>query len=158
MLEVLPDSREDMNAYAPRVHTIQINPEYIRSVIGKGGEVIQGLQAEHDVQIDIQDDGMISVTAQDKTGAEGALKAIKDIAYEPEIGDVFEDAIVKNVMDFGAFVEFLPRKEALVHVSEISDERVENVSDVLSEGQKVKVKLIGIDDKGRIKLSMKQAK
>jgi polyribonucleotide nucleotidyltransferase len=136
---------------------MRINPEFIRDVIGKGGETIQGLIAEHNVEISVEDDGLIMITAKNQIDAENTQKAIKAIAYEPEIGDVFENATVKSVMDFGAFVEYLPKKEALVHVSEMADHHVKHPSDVVQEGQKVKVKIIGIDNMGRTKLSMKQA-
>ncbi|MDH3324425.1 MAG: polyribonucleotide nucleotidyltransferase [Candidatus Peregrinibacteria bacterium] len=157
MKAVIPDSRSEMSSYAPRVYSVQINPEFIREIIGKGGETIQGMQKDFNVDITVEDDGLVMVSAVDQAGADGALKKIKGIAYEPEVGAVFEDATVKSIMDFGAFVEFMPGKEALVHVSEISNERVENVSDVLKEGQKVKVKIVGIDKMGRTKLSMKDA-
>ncbi len=157
MKKVIPAPREEMSKFAPRVYSMRIKPEYIREVIGKGGAIIQGMQADYNVDISIEDDGLVMITAVNQEDADNTVKKIKAIAYEPEIGDVFENATVKSIMDFGAFVEFLPGKEALVHVSEISNERVDNVADVLTEGQKIKVKLIGVDKMGRIKLSMKDA-
>ena len=157
MKSVIPAPREHYNAFAPTVESFMINPDYIRDVIGKGGETIQKLCKEYSVQIDIKDDGLIMVTATNQEQGQKAIAAIKHIAYTPNVGDVFENATVKSLMDFGAFVEYLPGKEALVHVSEIANERVEKVSDYLKEGQKVKVKLVGIDNMGRVKLSMKQA-
>ena len=155
MKKVIKQPKKDMSNYAPRVYTIKIKPEYIRSVIGKGGETIQKMTEEFDVDINIEDSGLIFITSKNKENAEKAKKAIELIAYEPNIGDIFDNATVKSVKDFGAFVEFLPGKEALVHASEISNEYVKNVSDYLKEGQKVKVKIVGQDDIGRIKLSMK---
>lgn len=150
--------REEMSTYAPKVTSFHINPDYIRVVIGKGGETIQGLCADYDVKIDIEDDGLVMVSSAGGENAKKAVDAIKSLAYEPEVGDVFENATVKSIMDFGAFVEFVPGKEALVHVSEIANHRIDNVSDVLSEGDKVNVKLTGVDKMGRIKLSMKEVK
>ncbi|MBT3349085.1 polyribonucleotide nucleotidyltransferase [bacterium] len=155
MKSAIPEVRSEMSSFAPRVTSFHINPEYIRVVIGKGGETIQGLCADFDVKIDIEDDGLVMVSSVDGEKAKGAIAAIKALTYEPEVGDVFENATVKNVMDFGAFVEYLPGKEALVHVSEIANHRVENVSDELKEGQKITVKLIGVDKMGRTQLSMK---
>jgi len=156
MKAAIPASRLHMNPFAPRIESIRINPDFIREVIGKGGETIQKLCADYDVSIDIEDDGLVMVTSTNQENGAKAVGAIKKIAYEPVVGEVFENAEVKSIMDFGAFVEYLPRKEALVHVSEIANERVEKVSDYLKEGQKIKVKIIGIDNLGRVKLSMKQ--
>ena len=155
MKEAIPTPREEMNEFAPRVTSFHINPDYIRIVIGKGGETIQGLCAEHDVKIDLEDDGLVMVSSSSGENSAAAVAAIKSLAYEPEVGDIFKDATVKSIMDFGAFVEFVPGKEALVHVSEIANRRIENVSEVLKEGDKVNVKLTGVDKMGRIKLSMK---
>ena len=157
MKAVIPAPRDHFNALAPTIESFIIDPDYIRDVIGKGGETIQGLCKKYDVKIDIKDDGLIMVTAVNQEQGQQAIAAIKQIAYSPNVGDVFEDATVKSIMDFGAFVEYTPGKEALVHISEISNERVEKVSDKLKEGQKIKVKLIGIDKMNRVKLSMKQA-
>jgi polyribonucleotide nucleotidyltransferase len=158
MKEAIATPREEMSEFAPRVTSFHINPDYIRIVIGKGGETIQGLCADYDVKIDLEDDGLVMVASSNGENAAKAVEAIKALAYEPEVGDVFEGATVKSIMDFGAFVEFVPGKEALVHVSEIAQRRIENVSDVLKEGDKVNVKLTGIDKMGRIKLSMKEVK
>ncbi len=158
MRAVIAEPRKEMNEFAPRIDSFHINPEFIREVIGKGGETIQGLCADYNVSIDIEDDGLIMITSTSQENGKAARKAVEGIAYEPKIGDVFENAEVKSIMDFGAFVEYMPKKEALVHISEIADERVEKVTDYLQEGQRVKVKLIGIDNMGRVKLSMKQAK
>ena len=145
-----------MSEFAPRVTSFHINPDYIRIVIGKGGETIQGLCADYDVKIDLEDDGLVMVSSSNGENSAAAVAAIKSLAYEPVVGDVFANATVKSVMDFGAFVEFVPGKEALVHVSEIASRRIDSVSDVLKEGDKVNVKLMGVDKMGRIKLSMKE--
>ena len=145
-----------MSQFAPRVYSMRINPEFIREVIGKGGETIQGLIAKYNVEISVEDDGLIMITAKNQMDADNTQKAIKAIAYEPTVGDIFENATVKSIMDFGVFVEYLPGKEALVHVSEMANHRVNHPSDVVKEGDKVKVKIIGIDNMGRTKLSMKQ--
>lgn len=156
MKSAIPEVRKDMSEFAPRVTSFHINPDYIRIVIGKGGETIQGLCAEHDVKIDLEDDGLVMVSSSNGENSAAAVAAIKSLAYEPEIGDIFKNVPVKSVMDFGAFVEFVPGKEALVHVSEIAQRRIDTVSDVLKEGDKVNVKLTGVDKMGRIKLSMKE--
>jgi len=146
----------EMSKYAPRLTTLQINPEKIREVIGKGGEVINKIIAETGVEIDIEDDGNVIVAAVDGEAAQKAIDWIKSIVAEPEVGKIYDGRVVK-LMDFGAFVEFMPGKEGLVHVSQISNDRVEKVSDVLKEGQEVKVKLTEIDSQGRKNLSMKAA-
>jgi polyribonucleotide nucleotidyltransferase len=156
MKKAIPAVREEMSDFAPRVTSFHINPDYIRVVIGKGGETIQGLCADYDVKIDLEDDGLVMVSSANGENSAKAVEAIKSLAYEPEVGDIFKDSTVKSIMDFGAFVEFVPGKEALVHVSEIANRRIENVSDVLKEGDKVNVKLTGVDKMGRIKLSMKE--
>ena len=156
MKKTIPAPREEMSEFAPRVTSFHINPDYIRIIIGKGGETIQGLCAEYDVKIDLEDDGLVMVSSSNGENSAKAVEAIKSLAYEPEIGDIFKNVPVKSVMDFGAFVEFVPGKEALVHVSEIAQRRIDTVSDVLKEGDTVNVKLTGVDKMGRIKLSMKE--
>jgi len=146
----------EMSKYAPRLTTIQINPDKIREVIGKGGEVINKIIAETGVEIDIEDDGNVIVAAVDGEAAQKAIDWIKSIVAEPEVGKIYDGHVVK-LMDFGAFVEFMPGKEGLVHVSQISNDRVDKVSDVLKEGQEVRVKLTEIDSQGRKNLSMKAA-
>jgi polyribonucleotide nucleotidyltransferase len=157
MLSVIAEPRKEMSPYAPRVETIMINPDKIREVIGKGGEVIQRITSETGAEIDIKDDGLIMIASPDKKSINAARQWIESIVAEPEIGKIYEDAPVVNVMDFGAFVQIMPGKDGLVHVSEISEERVERPSDVLKEGDKVTVKLVAIDDRGRLQLSMKAA-
>jgi polyribonucleotide nucleotidyltransferase len=155
MIETLPEPRKDMSPYAPRVESIQINPEKIREVIGKGGETINKIIAETGAEIDIKDDGTIFIASPDKASIDGAIQFIRTLTAEPEVGKIYENCRVVSVLDFGAFVEILPGKEGLVHVSELSEERVEKPSDVVKEGDKVTVKLVAIDDRGRLQLSMK---
>ena len=148
---------KEMSKYAPRLTTLQINPEKIRDVIGKGGEMINKIIAECGVEIDIDDEGTVVVAAVNGENAKKAIDWIKSITAEPEIGKVYKGRVVK-IMDFGAFVEFMPGKEGLVHISQIKNERVEKVTDELKEGQEVDVKLMEIDSQGRNNLSMKAAR
>jgi polyribonucleotide nucleotidyltransferase len=126
-------------------------------VIGKGGETIQSIIAETGVEIDINDDGLVMVASADQAASKSAIDWINSIVQDPEIGKVYQGKVVR-LMDFGAFVEILPGREGLVHISQIRDERVEKITDELEEGQEVAVKLVEIDDKGRLNLSMKAAK
>lgn len=155
MLETLPGPRPDMSPYAPRVEAISINPEKIREVIGKGGETINKIIAETGAEIDIKDDGTVMIASPDKKSIDAAIQFIRTLTAEPEVGKVYENCRVVSVLDFGAFVEILPGKEGLVHVSEMKEERVEKPSDVVKEGDRVNVKLVAIDDRGRLQLSMK---
>jgi len=157
MLETLPEPRQTLSPYAPRIEKMNIKPEKIREVIGKGGETINKIIAETGAQIDINDDGLVTIAAVDEKSISGAMQMIQAIVAEPEVGKIY-DGIVVKIMDFGAFVNIMPGRDGLVHVSQISDQRVESVSDVLNEGDKVKVKLTAIDDQGRLNLSMKEAK
>ena len=157
MLETLPEPRKELSPYAPRVESITINPDKIREVIGKGGETIQRITAETGTEIDIKDDGTIMIASPDKDKIEAAIQWIKSITEDPEVGGIYYDKPVVSVLDFGAFVQILPGKDGLVHVSEMSEERVNKPSDVVKEGDKVTVKLVAIDDRGRLQLSMKAA-
>jgi polyribonucleotide nucleotidyltransferase len=154
MDSAIKEHRAELSQYAPRLTTLHINPEKIREVIGKGGEVINKIIADTGVEIDIEDDGTVVVAAVDGKAADEAVAIINGIVAEPEIGKVYDGRVVK-IMDFGAFVEFMPGKEGLVHISQIANERVEKVTDVLKEGQEVKVKLTEIDSQGRNNLSIK---
>ena len=147
----------DMSPYAPRVESIQINPDKIREVIGKGGEVIQKIVAETGAEIDIKDDGTVMIASPDGASIDAAKQWIQSIVAEPEVGKIYENVPVVSVLDFGAFVQIMPGKDGLVHVSEMSEERVNKPSDVVKEGDKVTVKLVAIDDRGRLQLSMKAA-
>jgi polyribonucleotide nucleotidyltransferase len=157
MVETISAPKE-MSQYAPRVESITINPDKIREVIGKGGEVIQKITAETGTEIDIKDDGTIMIASPDKAKIEAAKQWISTIVAEPEVGAIYKDVPVVNVMDFGAFVQILPGKDGLVHISELSEDRVEKVSDVVKEGDRVTVKLVAVDDRGRLNLSIKAAK
>jgi polyribonucleotide nucleotidyltransferase len=157
MLTTLAEPRKELSPYAPRVESIVINPDKIREVIGKGGEVIQKITAETGTEIDIKDDGTIMIASPDGASIEKAKQWIQTIVAEPEIGKIYENVPVVSVMDFGAFVQILPGKDGLVHVSELAEERVERPSDVVKEGDRVTVKLVAVDDRGRLQLSMKAA-
>jgi polyribonucleotide nucleotidyltransferase len=158
MLTTLDGPRAEMSPYAPRVESIQINPDKIREIIGKGGEVIQKITAETGTEIDIKDDGTVMIASPDGASIAAAKQWIADIVEEPEVGKIYTDKPVVSVMDFGAFVQVMPGKDGLVHISELSEDRVEKTSDVVKEGDKVTVKLLAIDDRGRLQLSMKAAK
>jgi len=136
---------------------MMINPDKIREVIGKGGETIQRITGETGAEIDIKDDGTIMIASPNKESIDAARQWIASIVEEPEVGKIYKDKPVVSVMDFGAFVQIMPGKDGLVHVSEMKEERVNKPSDVVKEGDKVTVKLIAIDDRGRLQLSMKAA-
>ena len=158
MQSVISEPRHELSPYAPRVESIKINPDKIREIIGKGGEVIQKITAETGTEIDIKDDGTVQIASPDASSIKAAKTWIESIVAEPEVGRIYQDVPVVSVMDFGAFVQILPGKDGLVHVSEMSEERVNKPSDLVKEGDKVTVKLIAIDDRGRLQLSMKAAK
>ncbi len=150
----LATHREEMSEFAPRIITIKINADKIRDVIGKGGATIRALTEETGATIDIQDDGTVMIFSSDFNAGQDALKRIEQITAEVEVGIIYEGRVAK-LMDFGAFVTILPGKDGLVHISQISEERVENVSDKLSEGDIIQVKVLEVDRQGRIRLSMK---
>jgi len=154
MHEVLPAPRAEMSEYAPRYITMKINPEKIRDVIGKGGATIRSITEETGTSIDITDDGTVKIASVDAAAGQEARRRIEQLTADVEVGLVYEGRVAK-LMDFGAFVTILPGKDGLVHISQISDERVENVSDKLKEGDLIKVKVLEIDKQGRIRLSMK---
>jgi polyribonucleotide nucleotidyltransferase len=155
MDEAIAAPRTELNKNAPMIMNIKIDPDQIRSVIGKGGETIQKITAECGVQIDIDQEGIVIITAPDQESGNKAKEWVEQITYIPTAGDVF-DGTVKTIMDFGAFVEFVPGKDGLVHISELRPFRVNNVTDVLKEGDKVKVRLMEVDKKGRYNLTMKE--
>jgi len=155
MISVIDGPSAELSPYAPRVESVKINPDKIREIIGKGGETIQRITAETETEIDIKDDGTVMISSPDKVKIDAAKQMINDIVAEPEVGSIYKDKTVVSVMDFGAFVQIMPGKDGLVHVSEMSEERVNKPSDVVSEGDKVTVKLLAIDDRGRLQLSMK---
>lgn len=148
----------EMSPYAPRVESITINPDKIREVIGKGGETIQRITAESGAEIDIKDDGTVMIASPNKDSIDVARKMIQDITEDPEVGKIYRQCPVVSVLDFGAFVQILPGRDGLVHISEIDEKRVENINKVIKEGDKVDVKLVAIDDRGRLQLSMKAVK
>jgi polyribonucleotide nucleotidyltransferase len=154
MNAVISTHRTEMSKFAPRIITVKINAEKIRDVIGKGGATIRAITEETGATIDIQDDGTVMIFSADYDAGQSALRRIEDITAEVEVGKIYEGRVAK-LMDFGAFVTILPGKDGLVHISQISEERVENVSDKLSEGDMIKVKVLEVDRQGRIRLSMK---
>jgi len=154
MSKALSNSRDSVSGNAPRVTAMQINPEKIRDIIGPGGKIIREICETTGVKIDVEDDGSVRIAAVDAEAGDRAAAWIRDIVAEPEVGVIYDGKVVKTV-DFGAFVNFLGPRDGLVHISEMAEGRVEKVSDVVNEGDAVKVKLIGIDDRGKVKLSMR---
>ena len=154
MLTTIAAPRTALSPYAPRIEKIKINPEKIGAVIGKGGEVINKITAETGAMIDIKDDGLITVASPDSESIERALEWIRGLTEEPEVGKIYEGTVV-SIKEFGAFINIMPGIDGMVHISKLSNERVEKVEDVLHEGQVVKVKLTGIDERGRLSLSIK---
>jgi polyribonucleotide nucleotidyltransferase len=154
MGKVITAPRAEMSVFAPRYITIRINPDRIRDVIGKGGATIRGLTEETGASIDIDDSGVVKIASVDQAAGEEARRRIEQLTADVEVGQVYEGKVVK-LMDFGAFVTILPGKDGLVHISQISDERVEKASDKLNEGDTIKVKVLEVDKQGRIRLSMK---
>ncbi|WP_404365025.1 polyribonucleotide nucleotidyltransferase [Marinobacter sp.] len=157
MAKVIAVPRAELSSRAPSITTIKINPEKIRDVIGKGGATIRGICEETGASIDLDDDGNVKIYADTQDAAQAAMKRVMEITAEIEVGAIYKGR-VERIVDFGAFVNILPGKDGLVHISQISDERVENVSDVLKEGQEVLVKVLDVDARGRVKLSMKEVK
>jgi polyribonucleotide nucleotidyltransferase len=157
MMSVIAEPNKELSPFAPRVESITINPDKIREVIGKGGETIQKITAETGTEIDIKDDGTVMIASPDKEKIDAAIQWIQSITEDPEVGKIYVDRPVVSVMDFGAFVQIMPGKDGLVHISELSEDRVEKTSDVVKEGDLVTVKLVAIDDRGRLQLSMKAA-
>jgi polyribonucleotide nucleotidyltransferase len=154
MAKALGEVRGELSAHAPRIETMQIPKEKIRDVIGTGGKIIREIVATTGAKVDIDDEGVIKISSSDLTQIEAARKWIAGIVEEPEVGRVYEGKVV-NIVDFGAFVNFMGGRDGLVHVSEIRNERVENVRDALEEGQEVKVKVLEIDPRGKVRLSMR---
>jgi polyribonucleotide nucleotidyltransferase len=154
MNEAIPQSRVEMSKYAPRIITIRINPDKIRDVIGKGGVTIRAITEETGATIDIDDNGTVKIASVDKAAGDEARRRIEQITADVEVGQIYEGKVVR-IMDFGAFVAILPGRDGMVHISQICQERVQNVSDKLAVGDVVKVKVLEIDKQGRIRLSMK---
>jgi polyribonucleotide nucleotidyltransferase len=154
MSKALTSARSELGEHAPRIEQIRIPTDKIREVIGSGGKVIREIVEKTGAKIDISDDGTVKVASADGKAIDAALKWIKSIVAEPEVGEIYEGKVVK-VMDFGAFVNFFGPRDGLVHISELAPRRVAKVTDVVKEGDIVKVKLVGLDDRGKVRLSMK---
>lgn len=153
MLSVLPQPRQALSPYAPRIEKIKINPDKIGAVIGKGGEMINKITSETGAEIDIKEDGLITIASPDGASIEKAMNWIKSLVEEPEVGKVYEGRVV-SIKDFGAFVNILPGVDGMVHISKLAEGRVNKVTDVVKEGQTVRVKITGIDERGKINLTM----
>ena len=153
MLSVLPQPRQALSPYAPRIEKIKINPDKIGAVIGKGGEMINKITSETGAEIDIKEDGLITVASPDGASIEKAMNWIKSLVEEPEVGKIYEGRVV-SIKDFGAFVNILPGVDGMVHISKLAEGRVNKVTDVVKEGQTVRVKIAGIDERGKINLTM----
>jgi polyribonucleotide nucleotidyltransferase len=155
MNKVLGETRSEMSEWAPTIMTIKIDPDKIRDVIGKGGAVIRAITEETGASVDIENDGTIRIASVDGASGKEALRRIELITADVEVGRIYEGKVAR-LMDFGAFVTILPGKDGLVHISQISNERVEKVSDKLAEGDVVQVKVLEVDRQGRVRLSMKE--
>jgi polyribonucleotide nucleotidyltransferase len=155
MAKAMTGARDQVAEHAPRITTLTVPKDKIREIIGTGGKVIRELQESTGTKIDIEDDGTVRVASADQTKMEEAVRRIKDIVAEPELGVIYKGTVVK-IMDFGAFVNFLGKRDGLVHISELAPKRVAQVSDVVKEGDTVYVKCLGVDDRGKVKLSMKR--
>ena len=154
MLSILPAPRETLSPYAPRIEKLKIDPDKIGAVIGKGGEVINKITSETGAEVDIKEDGLITIASPNGESIEKALNWIKSLVEDPEVGKIYEGKVV-SIKDFGAFVNILPGVDGMLHISQLSDKRVGKVTDVLKEGQTVRVKLTEIDNRGRLSLTMK---
>ena len=154
MSKAMEAPRAELGEHAPKIETIKIPVDKIREVIGSGGKVIREITAETGAKIDIGEDGTIKIAAAEQSKIDAAKEWIKSIASEPEVGQIYTGKVVK-IVDFGAFVNFFGAKDGLVHISQLAARRVQKTSDVVKEGDKVKVKLLGFDDRGKVRLSMK---
>lgn len=157
MVSIIAAPRAELSPHAPRIEKIMVNPEKIGAIIGKGGEMINKITKETGAEVDIKDTGLVTVAAVNADAIKKAVDWIKSLVEEPEVGRIYEGTVVK-IMEFGAFVNIMPGIDGMVHVSQMSDQRVERVTDVVKEGERVKVKLTAIDERGRLNLSMKDAK
>ena len=157
MSQAIDEPRKQISNFAPTITTMQVSKDKIREVIGKGGSVIREISEKTGAKIEIDDEGLVSIASIDGESGEAAIKWINGIVEEPEVGKIYEGKVVK-LMDFGAFVNFMGSKDGLVHISQLSEERVEKVENIVKEGDVVKVKVIGFDNRGKVKLSMKEAK
>jgi polyribonucleotide nucleotidyltransferase len=156
MGKAIAQPRAEISVYAPRITTIKIRPERIKDVIGPGGKVIKDITARTGCSINIEDDGSISIASANQTQVEAAIKMVRNLTQEAEVGRIYLGT-VRKIAEFGAFVEIFPGTDGLIHISELSDKRVKSVSDVLQEGEEVMVKVISVDRQGKIRLSRKEA-
>jgi polyribonucleotide nucleotidyltransferase len=154
MLETIREPRKEISPYAPTISTIKINPDKIREVIGPGGKIIRGIQSETNTSIEIDDSGMVKIAAYSKEEGDAAIKMVEDLTQEPEVGALYDGKVVK-ITDFGAFVQILPGTDGLVHISQLANRRITKVSDVVKEGDTLKVKVLEISRDGKIRLSHK---
>jgi polyribonucleotide nucleotidyltransferase len=154
MLETIKEPRKEISPYAPTISTIKINPDKIREIIGPGGKVIRGIQSETGTSIEIDDSGLVKVAAFSKEEGDAAIKMIEELIREPEVGAVYEGKVVK-ITDFGAFVQIMPGTDGLVHISQLANHRVTKVSDIVKEGDQLRVKVLEISRDGKIRLSHK---
>jgi polyribonucleotide nucleotidyltransferase len=156
MGQTLPNARKDLSVHAPRIITIHIKPDRIRDLIGPGGKVIRGIVEETGVKIDVEDDGTVYVASSDGDSMQKAIDRIRGVTAEAEVGKIYRGT-VRKIVDFGAFVEIFPGTDGLVHISQLADERVRKVSDILKEGDVINVKVLEVDKSGKIRLSRKDA-
>ncbi|MGD8880763.1 MAG: polyribonucleotide nucleotidyltransferase, partial [Desulfobacterales bacterium] len=154
MLETIKEPRKEISPYAPTISTIKINPDKIREVIGPGGKIIRGIQSETNTSIEIDDSGLVKIAAYSKEEGDAAIKLVEDLTQEPEVGAIYDGKVVK-ITDFGAFVQILPGSDGLVHISQLANRRITKVSDVVKEGDPLKVKVLEISRDGKIRLSHK---
>ena len=155
MNQVIAEPRTQVNVNAPSMIAFKVDTDKIRDIIGKGGVTIRGITEETGATVDIDDDGTVRIFGQDQASRDAAVAMVEEITAEAEVGEVYTGTVAR-IVDFGAFVNILPGKDGLVHISQIARQRVENVSDHLSEGEEVRVKVLDIDQRGRIKLSIKE--
>jgi len=153
LVEVIPEPRAEISPYAPRIEKLMINPEKIGAVIGKGGEMINKITTETGAEVNIEDDGLVTVSGNDPEKIKKALDWIRGLTEEPEVGKIYEGTVA-TIKDFGAFVTILPGIDGMLHISQITNRRLKSVEEVLHVGDKVRVRLVAIDDKGRLSLSM----
>jgi len=154
MIEAIDVPREKISQYAPKIITIKINPDKIREIIGPGGKIIRAIQTETNTKIEIDDLGLVKIAALSQEEGDAALKMVNEIIVEPEVGKIYDGTVVK-IMDFGAFVQILPNVDGLVHISQLAAHRVNKVTDIVKEGDQIKVKVLEISRDGKIRLSYK---
>lgn len=154
ILSVIDKPRAEISKYAPRIEKLMINPDKIGAVIGKGGETINKITSETGAEVDIEDSGLVTISGKDPEAIKKALDWVRSLTEEPEVGKIYEGTVV-TIKDFGAFVNIMPGIDGMLHISQISDKRLAKVTDALHEGDVIRVRLVAIDDKGRLSLSMR---